>query len=168
MIDVEVERLRRLRGTALQVRAVACALSDKKWARDDGLLRQGRCAAWRVARFVSGRLRAHPNVRYQQGAGVGTLVRNSLVAAASSFAATNRRRALLQYSAQLKSLTRELDDARALTWAAELSDIFGRSLQELRVLIDAVQCEMHASSAPARGARASVNAINAESPFLTI
>jgi len=141
MIDVEVERLRRLRGSALQLRAVARALGKVKWTRDDVLLSQGGCAAWRVARTVTGWLRAHPNFRYQKDAGLGLLVKNSLVAGVTSLTASRRQRAMMNFNTQLKALMRELDNARALTWAADLSDTFGRSQREIRALIAAVQSE---------------------------
>ncbi len=170
MIDVEVERLRRLRASALQLRAVARALKNSKWTRDDALLNQGSCAAWRVARTVTGWLRAHPNSRYQRDAGLGLLFKNSLIAIAARVTASSRHRAMCGFGAQLKSLMRELDNARALTWAAELSDTFGRSQREIRTLMAAVQSEApelsHKAStlrelrpaAPAGGA----------SPFLTM
>jgi hypothetical protein len=169
MIDSEVERLRRLRGSALQLREVARALGNNKASRGDALLAQGRCAAWRIARTVSGRLRAHPNARYQQDAGVGTLLKNSVVAAMTSLTATNRRQVMLQFGQQLKSVMRELDDARALTWVSELSEIFGRSQREIRALITAVECETRDCGAAATsGVRGQVSHAGADSRFLTI
>jgi len=38
----------------------------------------------------------------------------------------------------LRRVVRELDDARALTWSAELSDSFGRSPLQLRQLIQEI------------------------------
>jgi hypothetical protein len=37
---------------------------------------------------------------------------------------------------ELQHVVRELDDARALTWSAELSDTFGRSQRQIRRLIE--------------------------------
>ena len=170
MIDWEVARLRRLRGSALQLRAIARALGRNKWTRSDGLLNQGRCAAWRVARIVSGRLRAHPNIRYQRDAGVGTLLKNILVAAMASLTATSRRRAMTLFDAHLRAFMRELDDARALTLAPDLSDSFGRSQRELRALAAVLKCETQDLSAnsrmplPVRVA----SSVHEDSPFLTI
>jgi hypothetical protein len=171
MIDAEVDRLRRLRGSALQLRAVARALGSRRSIKDEeGLLHQGRCAAWRVARTATGRLRAHPNFRYQKDAGVGTLLKNSVVAATAWLTATNRHRAMRGYGAHLKAVLRELDNARALTWAVELSDTFGRSQRELRALAAAVECEtQNPSPDPApRGALREAPRAAAGSPFLTI
>ena len=169
MIDSEVERLRRLRGSALQLREVARALGNNKCSRGDGLLNQGRCAAWRVARTVSGRLRAHPNVRYQKDAGIGTLLKNGVVATMTSLTASNRRQVMLEFGRQLKSVMRELDDARALTWASELSEIFGRSQREIRALIAAVDGETRDSGVDtAVGDPGRVSHAGADSRFLTI
>jgi hypothetical protein len=171
MIDAEVERLRRLRGSALRLRAVARALGSKRSIKDEeGLFIQGRCAAWRIARTVTGRLRAHPNSRYQQDAGVGTLLKNSLTAVAASLTATNRQRAMTEFAAHLKAVLRELDNARALAWAVELSDAFGRSQRELRDLAAVVECQpQHRGAAVgARGALREARPVTAGSPFLTI
>jgi len=171
MIDAEVERLRRLRGSALQLRAVARALGGKRSLKDqEGLFSQGRCAAWRIARTVTGRLRAHPNFRYQKDAGVGTLLKISMMGVAASVTATNRHRAMTEYGVQLKAVLRELDNARALTWAVDLSDTFGRSQRELRALIAAVegQTQGRSGTAVARGAAREAPAATVGSPFLTI
>jgi hypothetical protein len=171
MIDAEVERLRRLRGSALQLRAVARALGGKRSLKgDEGLFSLGRCAAWRIARTVTGRLRAHPNFRYQKDAGLGTLLKNSMIGVAASLTATTRRRAMIDYGAQLKAVLRELDNARALTWAVELSDTFGRSQRELRALVAAVELQTQGRSGAvvARGAVREASSVTAGSPFLTI
>lgn len=143
MIDLEVERLRRLRGSALRVRAVARALGAKKWTLDDPLLNRGACTAWRVARAVSGRLRAHPYASFQKDASLVQLIGNGIVAKATAAGASSRLRALQDFEMQLKAFARELDDVRALTWAYELSDSFGRSQREIRALVDALECETH-------------------------
>jgi hypothetical protein len=46
-----------------------------------------------------------------------------------------RGRSLQAFSAELQRVARELDDARALTWSADLSDALGRSQIEIRRLI---------------------------------
>jgi hypothetical protein len=136
MIDKEVERLRRLRATALRVRAIALALGP-----GDPLLNRGRCAAWRVARTVSGRLRAHPYARFQKDAGMGVVVANGLAAANSVLGAKSRHRILLRFEAHLRALARELGDVRALTSASDLNDSFGRSQIEIRSLLAALVFE---------------------------
>jgi hypothetical protein len=136
MIDKEVERLRRLRAEALRVRAIAQALGPR-----DALLSRGRCAAWRVARTVSGRLRAHPYGRFQEDAGIGVVVANSLAAANAVLGVKTRHQGLLRFEAHLRSLARELSDVRALTSAADLNDSFDRSQIEIRSLLAAVAFE---------------------------
>jgi hypothetical protein len=136
MIDKEVDRLRRLRATALRVRSVARALDPH-----DGLLNRGSCAAWRVARTVSGRLRAHPYGSCQKDAGIGVVVANSLAAANAVLGVQTRHQGLLRFEAHLRSLARELSDVRALTCASDLNDSFGRSQIEIRALLAALGFE---------------------------
>ena len=136
MFDKEVERLRRLRAAALRVRAVARALG-----RGDTLLNRGRCAAWRVARIVSGRLRAHPYASYQKDAGIGVVAANSLAAANAALGVRTRHQGLLRFEAHLRSLARELSDVRALTSASDLNDSFARSQIEIRALLAALGVE---------------------------
>jgi hypothetical protein len=136
MLDKEIERLRRLRAAALRVRAVARALRP-----GDTLLNRGRCAAWRVARTVSGRLRAHPYGSFQKDAGIGVVVANSLAAANAALGVKTRHQGLLRFEAHLRSLARELSDVRALTSASDLNDSFGRSQIEIRALLAALTYE---------------------------
>src|ERR1700692_388068 len=136
MLDKEIERLRRLRAAALRVRAVARALRP-----GDALLNRGRCAAWRVARTVSGRLRAHPYASYQKDAGIGVVVANSLAAANAALGVKTRHQGLLRFEACLRSLAHELSDVRALTSAADLNDCFARSQIEIRALLAALGVE---------------------------
>jgi hypothetical protein len=136
MIDREVERLRRLRAMALRVRTVARALGP-----EDALLNRGRCAAWRVARIVSGRLRAHPYSSFQRDAGISVVLANSLSAANAALGVKTRRQGLLRFEAHLRSLARELSDVRALTSASDLNDNFGRSQVEIRALLAALAYE---------------------------
>ena len=79
MNDPEVARLRRLRSEALRVRELALALGSTQSA-DDRLLARGACTGWRIARVVSGRLKAHPYLRYQRGVSLGSIVANRLFA----------------------------------------------------------------------------------------
>ncbi len=138
-MDAEVARLRRLRNRALRVRAVARSLAGVATTQHP-LLTRGGCAAWRVARAVTGRLRAHPSARWQKDAGLPVLLLNALVATVAALG-TRRPSALKRFAADLKLLVRVLDDARALTRAADLSDSFGRSQLELRSLILALADE---------------------------
>ena len=147
MIDSEVERLRRLREVALRVRAVGRALAACKAGRGNGLLRRGRCVAWRVARTVTGRLRAHPYAPFTRDASLGVILRNGVIAKVLALSVANRADALQKLEAQMRALGRELDDARALTWAADLSDTFGRSQAEIRSLLGAIQASVLATPA---------------------
>jgi hypothetical protein len=145
MFDKEIERLRRLRAAALRVRAVARALRP-----GDTLLNRGRCAAWRVARTVSGRLRAHPYASYQKDAGIGVVVANSLAAANAALGVRTRRQGLLRLEAYLSSLARELSDVRALTSASDLNDSFARSQIEICALLSALGVETRGHYEPPR------------------
>ena len=138
MTDPEVARLRRLRGEALRVRALARALGSTRCAWSDPLLSRAACSSWRIARTVTGRLRAHPYVRYQKDVGVGSMVHNSLRAGLSALATRSRMKALVHCESQLRQLARQLDDARALTWTPDLSDTFGRLQSDLKLLIAAL------------------------------
>jgi hypothetical protein len=140
MIDSEVVRLRELRATALRVRAIARALA-RRFPSSDAVLNRGACAAWRIARTVSGRLRAHPFQEYQKDASLTVLLSNSIAAKASGLRASNRHSALKLFDAELKRLARELADVRALTWVTELSDALGRSQVEIRSLSSALGFE---------------------------
>jgi hypothetical protein len=148
MIDAEVARLRRLRIAALRVRALAQALGLSRVLLGDPLLNRAACAAWRIARVVSGRLRAHPHLRYQRDAGVGVVLRLSLAAAGAAFGVRTREAGLLRFEARVRQLVRELDDARALTWSADLSDALGRSQLELRALTGELSDETRGRRAP--------------------
>lgn len=146
MIDAEVARLRKLRSSALRVRAVARALSRTRAVHDDPALHRAACAAWRVARAVTGRLRAHPYANFQRDAGLATVLSNACVAACEVVGATSRVRAFRGFSGHLRKMVRALEDARALTWAADLSDSFGRSLSEFRPLLIRADVEARQAS----------------------
>jgi hypothetical protein len=134
MTDPEVARLRRLRGDALRVREIARALGSTQCAND--LLTRGACASWRIARVVSGRLNAHPYLRYQRGVGLGSIVVNRLFAALLAATTRNRVQALKRYESQLQVLVRHLDDTRALSWSSDFSDTLGRSQYEFQSLLE--------------------------------
>lgn len=147
MIDPEVARLRRLRDEALRVRETARSLGALQWAKNDTLLARGAGAGWRVARIVSGKLIAHPYLRYQKGVGVGSLISNRMLAAYLGFVCKERSQGLKAFEAQLQSLWRRLDDARALTWSTEFSDTLGRSQSEIKSLIESVAFETRGETA---------------------
>ncbi len=157
MIDPEVARLRRLRDEALRVREIARRLSALPSTADHSLFARGACIAWRIARIVSGKLIAHPYPRYQKGAGMGSLVGNRMAAAFFGFAAKSRPQALKVFLAQLQSLSRQLDDARALTWSTEFSDSLGRCRVEIKSLMQTLELETQGvpiERSPLRPARA--------------
>ena len=164
MIDTEVERLRRLRSAALRVRSIAHALGDARPAAAEGsardpLLHNGACAAWRVARAASGRLRAHPYARFQQDPGMGVVVANGFVAANAVIGVRSRHQALLRFAEHLKALMREVEDVRALTWADDFGDCLGRSQLEMRTLLGALEYETRGSRLPERSRSASIAAV---------
>jgi hypothetical protein len=139
MDNGEVMRLRRLRNSALQVRAIARAMGSRRAALDEPLISRGACASWRIARGVSGRLNGHPYIHYQEGAGIGTVLWNWVVANSLAGIARSRSRALHKYAARLRQLGRVLDDTRALARSPELSDTLGRSQREIRALIASLE-----------------------------
>lgn len=150
MNDLEVARLRQLRNSALRVRAVAHALSATRAAAQDPVLARGACASWRIARVVSGRLRAHPYLRYQKDTALGVIVFNGVLARWLALKSRNRLQALCEYETNLRQLARQLEDARALTWSSDLSDTFGRSQTEIRSVLVAVAGETAAASGSKR------------------
>jgi hypothetical protein len=136
MNDSEVARLRRLRGEALRVREIARAFGSTASAADGSLLSRGACASWRIARVVSGRLKAHPYLRYQRGVGLGSLLRHRTTAAYLALVHRDRAQGLKNYESQLQALARHLDDTRALIWSSDFSDTLGRSQYEIRSLLE--------------------------------
>ncbi|MGO9989363.1 MAG: hypothetical protein ACLPSY_11380 [Steroidobacteraceae bacterium] len=145
MIDPEVARLRQLRKYALRARAVARALGSTRWALNEPLLARSGCSSWRIARTVSGRLKANPYQRYQQDVGIASLARSSVLAWLSALMVRSRLQALRECESQLRRLSRLLDDARALTWSPDLSDAFGRSQLEIRSLMASLAHETHST-----------------------
>jgi hypothetical protein len=134
MIDTEVIRLRQLRDTALRARAIALALSARR-PESGSVLSRSALACWRIARVITGKLRAHPYLSYQRDAGYLRSVYDGALAALIGVFAKYRGDAFGRYSARLQSVARELDDARALTWSPTLSDTLGRSQAEIRALM---------------------------------
>jgi hypothetical protein len=141
MIDPEVARLRRLRDEALRVRQIARRLGAARWGNNDPLLNRGACASWRLVRVVTGKLIEHPYLRYQQGPGLGTLLGNRLAAEWIAVTRKERSRGLNALAFELQSLSRQLDDARALTWSTDFSDALGRSRSDINSLLHALGAE---------------------------
>src|SRR5216683_2480226 len=134
MIDTEVTRLRRLRNTALRARAVAATL-DSDSARRDSVFSRGAVNCWRIARVITGLLRAHPYLSYQRGPSEVRGVYDRASAGLLGGIARYRGRSQQTFSDELRRVARELDDARALTWSSDLSDTLGRSQMQIRELI---------------------------------
>ena len=138
MFDAEVTRLRRLRNTALRVRAIAKNLNSDTVC-PNPLLSRSAAGCWRIGRAITGRLRAHPHLGYQRGPGLVRGAYGYLDAAVVAGIARMRGWTLRCCSAQLRLLIRELDDARALTWSADFSDSLGRFQLQIRRLIEELE-----------------------------
>ena len=133
-MDAEVLRLRKLRHAALRARALAKRL-DGEQGRGDSIFSKTAVTCWGIARFVSGYLRAHPDLRYQRGPSRMREWFDSLNASASALFARGAGRRISLLAQELKRAARELDDARALTRSPEISDVLGRLQTNVRRLI---------------------------------
>jgi hypothetical protein len=142
MIDAEVMRLRRLRTTVLQARALAAELDDAH-SRRHSVFSRAAVNCWQIARVVTGRLRAHPYLNYQRGPSEFEDLYGGARANWVGMASRSGPRRLRALSVELHRVARELDDARALTWSADLSDTFGRSQTQMRRLIAEVDGSHH-------------------------
>jgi hypothetical protein len=151
IFEAEVMRLRRLRSTALRARALAQILNSPT-AGPNTVFSRSAGACWRIARTITGRLLAHPHLGYQRGPGSVRGAYHYVNAAWLGGIARFRGRNLQCWSAQLRLVIRELDDARALTWSAELSDSLGRFQIQVRRLIEEVDAEAHRESGSQAGA----------------
>lgn len=140
------------------MRQIARRLGAARWGLNDPLLERGACASWRIVRVVSGKLIEHPYLRYQQGPGTGSLLGNRLTAEWVALTCKDRSAGLRAYAAELQSLSRQLDDARALTWSTDFSDALGRSRSEIKTLLDTLAAEAQdvqlETRVPVRSARA--------------
>ena len=136
-MDEEVLRLRRLRATALRVRAFARALAADA-SSDHAMFSRAACSCWRIARTATGRLRSHPHLRYQRDAGRVAALWYDLTARLLVRKGSPGDM-LGELLTNLRMISRELADARALTWSPDLSDSLGRSQIEVRRLSDAVE-----------------------------
>jgi len=144
-MEDEVLRLRRLRATALRVRAFARALAGDA-SNDHALFSRTACSCWRIARTATGRLRSHPHQPYQKDTGPIAALWYDFIA--RMLARRGSRGDMLgELQTNLRVISRELADARALTWSPDLSDSLGRSQIEVRRLVDAVERAMLAEAA---------------------
>jgi len=136
MIDAEVFRLRKLRETALRTRAMAEVLESRR--ADEFAPANSAVVCWSVARIVTGHLRAHPNLSCQKGPSrIRELGVHALLPAIGMV--TREDKLLRMYAVQLRHLARELDDARALTRSAHLSDTLGRLQVRMRRLMKEIR-----------------------------
>jgi hypothetical protein len=147
MIDAEVIRLRRLRNTALKARALAAAL-DSNPVPGGSVFSRSAVSCWHIARVITGWLRGHPYLSYQQGPSELRGVYDRTSAGLLSAVARSRGRSRQIFSGELQRVARELDDARALTWSPDLSDTFGRSQLQIRTLIKELDADAHGEVAP--------------------
>ena len=134
MIDAEIMRLRRLRNTVLRARAMAREL-DSHPGRLNSVFSRSAIDCWGIARVITGKLRAHPYLAYQQGPGYLRTVCNQIFAMLLGGLALRRGRESRAFAVELQRVSRELDDVRALTWCSELSDTLGRSQMQIRRLV---------------------------------
>ena len=178
MIDTEVARLRKLRNMALRVRALAEILSADRPG-ENLAIAMSRVISWRVVRVVTGRLRAHPNLSYQNGPSRVRYGFNRAFAFLIGTTARYRRRAERLYAAQLQCLVRQLEDTRALTWDQELSDTLGRAQRQIRRLMQELAGAPDSTATPAvpridtnsrlaSSGRARGDAIETDWPYLAI
>ncbi len=160
----EVTRLRRLRKMALKFRALATYLHGGK--RHGDLHERAALLGWRIARIATGRLRSHPYENYQRDQGSLESALDRLSAYGTAAVASLRGRRIDVFLEELNAASRELDNTRALTWSADLSDALGRAQQCMRGLISEVRGRATSKSdqpAPA-GARES----QVSSPYLAL
>jgi hypothetical protein len=152
MIDAEVERLRRLRNVALRSRAMAEFLKSDRHP-NDSVFDTSALICWGVVRIATGHLRAHPYLSYQKGPSRWHGLLDLGVAAVTGLLAQYRNRRLSLFESQLHSLKRELDDARALTRSAQLSDALGRLQTQMRRMLMEVTAGARAETGSLAGPR---------------
>ena len=148
MIDAEVIRLRRLRNTVLRTRAIARVL-DSHSERPHSVFGRSALDCWRIARVITGKLRAHPYLAYQQGPGDLRALYNHMTAKLAGGRALRQGRVWRLFAVELQRVSRELDDVRALTWSSELSDTLGRSQLHIRRLLAEVDGAARKEGGPA-------------------
>ena len=135
----EVTRLRRLRKTALKLRALALALNAGK---HDGAYERASLLSWRVARIATGQLRAHPYRSYQRDPGYFESGADRFNSYLQAVVANMRGQGMRIFLQEITAAARELDDTRALTLSSDLSDALGRAQQNMRALIDEVRVQI--------------------------
>jgi hypothetical protein len=92
---------------------------------------------------------------------------NGVIAAGAALRSMSRPAALAIFESHLNALSRELDDARALTRAAALSDTLGRSQAEIRVLLKTLRDERVSGRQVAGAAGAAAASVrDADWPYL--
>jgi uncharacterized protein YukE len=138
MIDTDVVRLRHLRATVLKARALAAAMHSSS-SESDTVFSRSAVSCWRIARVVTGRLRAHPYQSYQRDASTVRALFDRVNAQVLAAVSQRQGQAFRTFAAELKRVAREVDNARSLTWSADLSDSLGRSQTEIRRLIKEVE-----------------------------
>ena len=116
------------------MREVARALGSTQSANE--LLARGAHTSWRIARVVSGRLKAHPYLRYQKDVGVGSIIGNGLFASLLAMSTKDPVQVLKRFESRVHALIRHLDDTRALAWSSDFSDTLGRCEYELQSLLE--------------------------------
>jgi hypothetical protein len=142
IMNQEVTRLRRLRQSALKVRALATLL-DTRNQENQGASLYERAALlnWRIARIATGHLRSHPYRSYQRDPSFFESGADRLAAILLGTMASLRGDAAQTFLRELRGAARELDDTRALTLSAELSDALGRAQSSMRNLVEDAQAE---------------------------
>jgi hypothetical protein len=136
-MTTEVTRLRRLRQSALKARALAAALNRGNGT--DCLYERGALLNWRIARIATGWLRSHPCQSYQRDPSFFESGADRLGAILLGAMASLRSRGAETFLSELRRAARELDDTRALTLSADLSDALGRAQSSMRALIRDVE-----------------------------
>jgi len=134
MDDGEVIRLRQLRERALKTRALARAMDSGEPSLNTALARSAH-SCWRIAKVVTGVLRGLPNLSCQRDYSPVHAGYDRLNARFMAMIARRRETSAQVFCEALWGVARELDDARALTWSAELSDTLGRAQLQMRQLL---------------------------------
>jgi hypothetical protein len=134
MVDGEVIRLRQLRERALRTRALATAMDTGDLSHDTALARSAQ-SCWRIAKVVTGALRGHPNLICQRDYSPVRAAYDRLNARFVAMIARHRGTSAQVFCEALWGVARELDDACALTWSAELGINLGRAQLQLRQLL---------------------------------
>ena len=151
----EISRLRKMRQAALDARLLARLLNDTE--RRDSAAGRAAVLCWRIARIATARLRAHPHRAYHSDPGLLDAVAGSLRALMFAAPVIYRKRPMSGLQRELLGLARVIDDVRALTLSADLSDALGRGQAAMRQLL----AETDAKARSERGWR---HDLHAEAP----